>query len=139
MSHTVRTGVSLDESLLAQFDELIRTLNYENRSEAVRDLIRAKLVERDWEKARGTKVAVVCLVYDHHTHELPKKLTSIQHDDHSTIISSLHVHLDKDNCLEVLLLVGEAKRIRDLANRLTSSKGVKIGKSVLLSTGAGLA
>ena len=133
-----RIGVSLDEELLEQFDELIDEKGYQNRSEAIRDLIRELLVKREWEntKSRETRVAVVTIVYDHDEHDLGHKLTHIQHGRHDIIVSTMHVHMDSSNCLEVLILKGTAKEIVQLGNRLISTRGVKMGKLTLATTGA---
>lgn len=131
----VRCGISLDPKLLARFDALIARLGYANRSEAIRDLIRDKLVAEEWEHGKGEAVATVSLVYDHHELDLPARLTDLQHEHHSTVVSALHVHLDDHNCLEVLVLRGAAPRIRTIGEKLTSVKGVKHGKMMLTTTG----
>lgn len=138
MKGVVRCGISLDPKLLKRFDELIARLGYANRSEAIRDLIRDRLVAEEWKHGRGEAVLTVSLVYDHHALDLPARLTDLQHEHHSTIVSTLHVHLDEHNCLEVLVLRGRALRIRSVAEKLTSTKGVKHGKVMLTTTGRGL-
>jgi CopG family transcriptional regulator, nickel-responsive regulator len=132
-----RIGVSLDEELLCQFDEVIEEKGYTNRSEAMRDLIRETLVKREWESATDDKsrIAVVTIVYDHDEHELGHKLTHIQHDSHDLIISTMHVHMDERNCLEVQILKGAAADIVRLGNTLISTRGVKMGKLTLATTG----
>ncbi len=132
-----RIGISLDNDLLEQFDELIESKGYGNRSEAMRDLIRELLVKNEWQSARDDqpRVAVVTLVYDHDKHELSHKLTHIQHETHDVVISSMHVHMDAHNCLEVLILKGRAAEIVRLGNTLISTRGVKMGKLVLATTG----
>ncbi len=101
MSKTVRFGMSIDESLLQQFDELIGDKGYNNRSEALRDLMRGALVEQQWAQDDEETVGTVTLVYDHHTRDLSDKLTEHQHSHHQAIISVLHVHLDAHNCLKL--------------------------------------
>ena len=135
-----RIGISLDKELLDQFDQLIEGKGYENRSEAFRDLIRDVLVKREWETAddEGERVAVVTLVYDHHKHELGHKLTHMQHDSHETVVSTMHIHMDELNCLEVLILKGKAKSVLELGNRLISTKGVKLGRLILATEGSTL-
>jgi CopG family nickel-responsive transcriptional regulator len=137
-----RVGISLEDTLLAQFDELIRKRSYPNRSEAVRDLIREKLVEREWEGADADtdaeRVAVVMLVYDHDASSLAQKLTHIQHEHHRAVVSSLHVHLDAHNCLEVLILRGKASQILAMGDSLVSAKGVKFGRVMPATTGENL-
>jgi len=139
MGKTIRFGVSLDSDLLEQFDRLLDELKYENRSEAIRDLIRSKLVEKRWEDTDEPMAGTLSLVFDHHQSDLAQKLTEIQHDYHDLILSTLHVHLDHHNCLEVLVLRGPGNQIRDLSQRLISTKGVKHGKLGLTTTGQGLA
>ena len=135
MAQLARLGVSLDGDLLKQFDRLISQRGYTNRSEAFRDLIRDELVEADWEAGTHETAGIVSLVYDHDSMELAQKLTEMQHDSFGAIISSLHVHLDKHNCLEVLVLKGRASDIRRLGERLISVRGVKHGKLTLATTG----
>ena len=99
MSDLSRIGVAIDASLLNKFDDLISERGYTNRSEAFRDLIRDELVRHDWEKSEVPVVGTVTLVYDHHVRQLSERLTGLQHDHHHNILSTLHVHLDHDNCL----------------------------------------
>lgn len=134
-----RIGISLEQDLLAQFDELIAEKGYVNRSEAVRDLIRDSLVQREWAaRGREEKVAVVTLVYDHDSASLAQKLAHLQHENHRAVVSALHVHLDPHNCLEVLVLRGRGKEISAMGDGLVSTKGVKYGKVVPATTGEGL-
>jgi CopG family nickel-responsive transcriptional regulator len=134
-----RIGISLEQDLLAQFDRLIADKGYVNRSEAVRDLIRDSLVQREWaSRGREEKVAVVTLVYDHDSASLAQKLAHIQHENHRAVVSALHVHLDPHNCLEVLVLRGRGKDVSAMGDGLVSTKGVKYGKVVPATTGEGL-
>jgi CopG family nickel-responsive transcriptional regulator len=135
-----RIGISLEEDLLEQFDRLIAEKGYVNRSEAVRDLIRDSLVQREWAEASGReeKVAVVTLVYDHDSASLTQKLAHIQHENHRAVVSALHVHLDPHNCLEVLVLRGRGRDVSAMGDGLVSTKGVKFGKVVPATTGEGL-
>lgn len=135
MSKIIRFGVSLDSGLLKQFDELCDQRGYQTRSEAIRDLIRNSLVQQEWEDSSKEVAGSLSLVFDHHTSNLSQRLTSIQHDFHSYIVASMHVHLDHDNCLETLVLKGPAKSLRELAQQLISTKGVKHGKLTLATTG----
>ena len=112
MADLTRFGISIDERLLTRFDELINSKGYFNRSEAIRDLIRAALVEEAWGDANHETVATVTLVYDHHTRDLADKLTEHQHSHHEEIISSLHIHLDQHHCLEVVVIKGQASRVK---------------------------
>jgi CopG family transcriptional regulator, nickel-responsive regulator len=132
-----RIGVSLEQELLAQFDELIAEKGYENRSEAIRDLIRDTLVQREWSRSSGSeeKVALVALVYDHDTSSLAQKLAHIQHENHRAVVSALHVHMDEHNCLEVLVLRGPAREVVRMGDGLVATKGVKFGKMLPATTG----
>ena len=129
-----RFSVSLKENLLADFDKFIRRCQYSNRSEAVRDLIRKALVQREWEADKNV-IGVITLVYDHHQHQLQGTITQIQHDFHDRIISTTHVHMDHDNCLEVIIVRGKALEVRELSERLIATKGVKNGDLAMSSTG----
>lgn len=139
MGKLTRFGVSLDEELLEPFDALCAVKGYSNRSEAIRDLIRKALVAEEWQQADGQGAGTLTLVYDHHKNDLARRLTQIQHDEHDIIIATLHVHLDHHNCLEVLILKGEAARVRALADKLISCKGVKHGTFSGTTTGQDLA
>jgi CopG family nickel-responsive transcriptional regulator len=137
MSGLSRIGVAIDTSLLEKFDRLIAERGYTNRSEAFRDLIRDDLVRKDAESPDSQVIGTVTLVYDHHVRLLQEKLTAIQHDHHHSILSTLHVHLDHDNCLEVLVVRGRSEEVRKVADVLISTKGVKHGRLVITTTGAG--
>ena len=134
MGNTVRFGISLDEKLLANFDQLIEQKSYMNRSEAIRDLIRASLVEERLGSEDQEAVGTVTLVYNHHVRDLSDKLTEHQHSHHDQIISTLHIHLDAHNCLEVLIIRAAVKEIKQIANELIGVKGVKHGKLVMTTT-----
>jgi len=138
MGKTIRFGVSLDSDLLEKFDNHCEERSYQTRSEAIRDLIRNTLVQREWEQAEGDLAGTLTLVYDHHKSGLSQRLTEIQHDAHDVIQSSLHVHLDHHNCLEVIILKGDAETIKDLGQKLISTKGVKHGNLALTTTGRDL-
>ena len=139
MGKLTRFGVSLDEELLEPFDALCAVKGYSNRSEAIRDIIRKALVAEEWQQADGQGAGTLTLVYDHHKNDLARRLTQMQHDEHDIIIATLHVHLDHHNCLEVLILKGEAARVRALADKLISCKGVKHGTFSGTTTGQDLA
>lgn len=130
-----RFGISLEEDLLKRFDHLITRKGYANRSEAIRDLIRDSLVKREWEEGNREIVGAITLVYSHDTRELTDTLTDMQHHFHNSTVSSMHVHLDEHNCLEVLVVRGKANEIKKIADRLIGTKGVKHGKLVVTSTG----
>jgi len=134
MSDIIRFGVSLEKELLEKFDILIKKKKYSNRSEAIRDLIRENLVKREW--VEGKEVAgAITLVFDHHKRELVNILTDIQHDFHQLIISSQHIHLDHDNCLEIIVVRGTPTEVRELADKLRATKGVKYGSLSIATTG----
>jgi CopG family nickel-responsive transcriptional regulator len=128
MADLARIGVAIDQELLRKFDKLIAKRGYTNRSEAFRDLIRNELVQEVWESSNVEMFGTVTLVYDHHVRLLTEKLTELQHEYHSSILSSMHVHLDHDNCLEVILVKGKAPVVQKLANALIATKGVKHGR-----------
>jgi CopG family nickel-responsive transcriptional regulator len=138
MSELARIGVAIDSDLLDQFDRLIAKRGYTNRSEAFRDLIRDELVQKTWESPESNVVGTVTLVYDHHVRMLNEKLTDMQHEFHRSILSTLHVHLDHDNCLEVLVVRGKAAAVQKIADSLISTKGVKHGRLTLTTSGAEL-
>lgn len=124
MSKLVRFGVSLDEDLLGQFDRLIRQRKYTNRSEAIRDLIREELVKKEWTENREVTGAIT-IVYDHHVRELVNKVIDIQHDCHTCILSTQHIHLDHHNCFEIVVTRGKSKDIEALFQKLKAVKNVK--------------
>ncbi len=138
MTDLARFGISIDAQLLEKFDRLIGRKGYVNRSEAIRDLIRNTLVEDSWQTGNEEMIGTVTLVYNHHTRELSDKLTEQQHSHHEAIVSTLHVHLDAHHCLEVVVVRGAANDVKRLADELIGTKGVKHGKLVTTTTGAGL-
>jgi CopG family nickel-responsive transcriptional regulator len=121
--------------LLEKFDDIIHRRGYVNRSEAFRDLIRNELFEEAWKAPDTDVVGSETLVYDHHVRRLNDKLLDLQHDFHEAILSTLHVHLDHDNCLEILVVKGKASKIQEIANTLISTKGVKHGRLTISSPG----
>jgi len=134
MAGLFRFGVSLDKSLLDKFDRYIRERNYSNRSEAFRDLIRQELIKKEWNE--GDDVAgAITLIYDHHRRDLLNKITDLQHDFQKVIISTQHIHLDHDNCLEIVAVRGKPTDVIRLADMLKSIKGVKHGTLNMSSTG----
>ena len=137
MAELTRTGVSIEEDLLKQFDSVIAKRGYKNRSEALRDLIRESLVSEAIDRNR-TVVATLSLIYDHHSPNLSDKLNDIQHHAHRNVLAATHVHLDADNCLEVVIMKGRSGSIRAVANAILSLQGVKHGQLVVTSTGRDL-
>jgi CopG family nickel-responsive transcriptional regulator len=129
-----RFGVSLDKDLLVRFDRLIQGKNYSNRSEAFRDLIRQELVEREWQK--GQEVAgAVTIIYDHHKRDILNKITDMQHGFQRIIISTQHIHLNHNNCLEIIAVKGSANQVKKFADTLKAIKGVKHGTLSMSTTG----
>jgi len=134
MSKVFRFGISLDKDLLDKFDQLIKDKNYSNRSEAFRDLIRQELVKKEWQE--GKEVAgAINLIYDHHKRELLNKITDIQHDFQKLIISTQHIHLDHNNCLEIIAVKGAPREVQKLSDTLKSLKGVKHETLSMSTTG----
>lgn len=137
MDKLVRFGVSLDGELLRNFDAAIESRGYTSRSEAIRDLIRSDLVAREWEESKEV-VGVVMMVFDHHRRQLQEAITELQHRYLEEVISTLHIHLDHDNCLEVVIVRGDAGRIGQLADRLKALRGVKHCSLNMSTTGSGI-
>ena len=134
MADLTRFGVSLEKRLLEQFDRLIKIKNYTNRSQAIRDLIRQELVKKEWQE--GEEIAgAITLIYDHHKRELVNKLISIQHDFSGLIISAQHIHLDHNNCLEIIAAKGAPGEVEKLADTLKAVKGVRHGTLSMSTTG----
>ena len=138
MGELSRIGVAIDSDLLARFDKLISRRGYTNRSEAIRDLIRDELVQKGRGSPNRRVVGAITLVYNHHVRLLNEKLTDLQHDHYQYILSTLHVHLDYDHCLEVLVMRGKAAMVKKIADIIISTKGVKHGRLTITSTGAEL-
>lgn len=135
----VRFGVSLPRELVRAFDKRLREKGYRSRSEAIRDIMRDYLVGGEWESSSEFVVGTITLVFDHHTRELSKVLTQVQHEFHEAVVCSTHVHLDEHNCVEVIIVRGRAKALQAIADRLISTRGVKHGKLVYTTTGRALA
>ncbi len=131
MSDLCRVGVAIDSDLLKAFDTLIDQRGYTNRSEAVRDLIRAELNQVKVEAPEQPVVGALAMVYDHHVRLLAERLTQVQHEHHDSIVSTLHVHLDHDHCLEIIVLRGQREEVQTIADRLISTKGVLQGRLTL--------
>lgn len=138
MSNLVRFGISLPIDLLKKFDYFLKKKNYSNRSEGIRDLIRQELVKEEWNKEEGEVVGAITLIYDHHKRTLLNKIIDLQHNFQKVIISSQHIHLDHDNCLEIVAVKGLPKEIKRLADRLKALKGVKHTSLSMSTTGKDL-
>ena len=137
MSELIRFGVSMPEELLKEFDRYITQRNYQNRSEAIRDLIRDKLVEKEWFEIEEGKevVGAITFVYDHHKRELVMPLFTIKHKYSPQVLASQHIHLDYDHCLEVTIVKGDTEAIRELSYKIKAMKGVMHCKLSMTTTG----
>ncbi len=135
MSQLTRYSVSMDSRLLQRFDELLKRKGYENRSEAIRDLIRHALVEEQWGEPTEKVAATVTLVYDHHASSVAEHLTELQHHHGDLVVAATHVHLDNENCLEVVILRGKCRAVQALASEMVAVKGVKHGRIVPTTEG----
>ncbi|MDK2870456.1 MAG: CopG family transcriptional regulator, nickel-responsive regulator [Pyrococcus sp.] len=131
----VRFGVSIPKELLEKFDSIIEEMGYTNRSEAIRDLIRDMVVRHEWQLGDEEVAGTITIVYNHDEADVVKELLDLQHEYLNEIVSSLHIHMDEHNCLEVIVVKGRAKKIKKIADRLLSLKGVKHGKLVMTTTG----
>ena len=123
-----RFGVSMENSLLKKFDQLVRQRGYKNRSEAVRDLVRDALIQQLWEESEEIVSGSILLFYNHHQRNLQDEMTKIQHEMHNLILVTAHFHLNHESCLEVIVVKGKAKEIQQLSNKMISLKGVEYGK-----------
>ena len=137
MSGLFRFGISIDKNLLDRFDRLIREKRYTNRSEAFRDLIREELVKRAWREGKEVAGAIT-FIYDHHQRDLLSKIVDTQHHFQRLIISTQHIHLDHENCLEIVAVKGNSNEVQKLADTLKSIKGVRHGTLSMSSTGRGI-
>ncbi len=138
LSGLIRFGISMEKELLQRLDQEIVKRGYPNRSEAIRNLIRNQLVEIDWSRGDEEVAGTITIIYNHHVKGLSDLLLELQHRHHGMIVSVMHVHLEHEHCLEVMVIKGKAAEARDLADRLIGVKGVKHGKLTISSTGAGL-
>ncbi len=137
MTELARTGVSLEEDLLKEFDRLITKRGYQNRSEAFRDLIREALLSETVHSNKPV-VGTLTLVYDHHVPNLSEKLTEAQHSVGAMVLAATHVHLDHHYCLEVIIMKGKSKELQEVADRMLALRGVELGKLVLTNSGKDL-
>lgn len=137
MAKLARTGVSLEQDLLKKFDDFIGKKGYQNRSEAIRDLIRERLVQEESDENKMV-VGSLTFIYDHHRPNLTGKLVAAQHQAGDNVLAATHVHLDHHNCLEVIIMKGRGSDLRNLANGILSLRGVKHGQLVVTTTGKDL-
>lgn len=122
-----RFGVSMEGSLLRKFDQLVTLRGYENRSEAIRDLVREAIVQQSYDNSEQIIAGSILLFYSHHRRNLLEEMTEIQHERHDLILATTHFHIDKVSCLELIVVKGKVKDVRELSHRLTSLKGVDYG------------
>ncbi|MBK7097055.1 MAG: nickel-responsive transcriptional regulator NikR [Sphingobacteriales bacterium] len=125
-----RFGVSLEESTLNELDQLVSDRKFPNRSQAVRHLIKGAAVSEKISK-NSTVAGALVIVYDHHKHDLSNKLTSVQHDYHHIILSTQHIHLSRELCLETIAMRGKAQKLQEIADTIIGIKGIKHGKLVI--------
>jgi CopG family nickel-responsive transcriptional regulator len=135
----MRFSVAIGGELLRKFDAFCEKHRYPNRSEAVRGLIRAALIEEAIDEETTDAMGVVTLIYDHHAGRVAERLTDLQHEHINAVVTTTHVHLDARRCLEVILLRGRTKTVRKLADDLIGTKGVETGRLVLASASSILA
>jgi len=130
-----RFGVSMNRDLLKKFDALVDQLGLANRSEAIRHLVRDRLAEKEWAAPDSEIIGTVTLVYNHEVRELNERLTELQHQFYKQIISTMHIHLDQHNCLEILAVKGLGREVKEIAERLLGTKGIKLGRLTTTVTG----
>jgi len=134
MAKIVRVGVTFPPDLLKELDETIGKMGYDNRSKAIQDSVRAFVAEHKWlREQKGTRVGVLVLIYDHEVKELEAALTDTEHEHSDVIYSSMHIHLSKRECLETIAVKGDINEIRNLAQELTTKRGVKQVKVTIIS------
>ncbi len=131
MEKITRFGVSIEPDLLKKFDKNIKMEGYTNRSEAIRDLVRKNLIREENKNPNAESIGTLTMIYDHHTGNLTNKLLDLQHDHTKEILSTTHIHIDHNNCLEVLVLKGKTGKIQKLADNIKSLKGIKHGELVI--------
>ena len=131
MEKMTRFGVSIEPDLLKKFDKIIKKKGYTNRSEAIRDLIRKNLITEKNKDPHAETIGTLTMIYDHHTGNLTNRLLDMQHEHTKEILSTTHIHIDHNNCLEVLVLKGKTGNIQKLADNIKSIKGIKHGELVI--------
>ncbi|GAI22947.1 unnamed protein product [marine sediment metagenome] len=131
MEKITRFGVSIEPDLLKKFDKIIKKKGYANRSEAIRDIIRKNLITEKTEDPNTEAIGTLTMIYDHHAGNLTNRLLDLQHHHHKEILTTTHIHVDHDNCLEVLVLKGKTGNIQKLADNIKSLKGIKHGELVI--------
>jgi CopG family transcriptional regulator, nickel-responsive regulator len=134
MEKVTRFSVSIETDLLKRFLGMTKKHGYQNRSEALRDVIRESLVREEWAKDDEI-IGTITIVYDHHKRDLTERLTTMQHDHHEIVLATTHIHLDHDNCMEMIAVKGRASTVQKVADALIGSRGVKHGKLSATTTG----
>ncbi len=137
--NVVRFGISIPPKLLEKFDEIIKEKGYTNRSEAIRDLIRDLIVKEELKKSEKEGIGVLSIVYEHHKSHILEKIIEVQHEHEKNIVSTLHIHLDKENCMEVIIIRGKIIDVKKIADKIISIKGVKHGKLIMSTATESLA
>jgi CopG family nickel-responsive transcriptional regulator len=132
MDKLKRFGISVESELISQFDKHISSLKYKNRSEAIRDMIRNKLSENKLQNLNAEAFGIITITYDHHKRDIEKNLTSYQHSSFKSIVFTNHIHINHDNCLEIIVVKDKISKIKKFAEQLLSLKGVKNGKISLM-------
>jgi len=135
METVTRFSISVNSELLKKYDFLLKKIGYSNRSEAIRDLIRERLAQEEWQDSQKKVVAVLSLVYNHQTRELTEVLNRIQHRHVEAVISSIHIHRYEHNCLDVIILKGSASQVEKIAHELITTRNVKHGQLIKTTTG----
>ena len=131
MEKVIRFGVSIKPYLLKKFDKTIKKKGYKNRSEAIRDLIREKIITEEIFDPNVQSIGTLTMIYDYHEGNLTDRLLNLQHNHTEEILVTTHIHVDHDNCLEILVLKGKAKNIQKLADNIKAIKGIKHGEVVI--------
>jgi CopG family nickel-responsive transcriptional regulator len=129
-----RVGVSFEPELLSKFDAMIEAKGYSNRSEAIRDLVRKSLIESEIQNGKGNVIGTLTIIYDHDVGDVTNRLLHLQHHHHSEISSTSHIHVDEHTCLEVLVVRGKARKVRQLSDNIKAVKGVKHGELIITTT-----
>jgi len=137
MSDLVRVSLSIEAPLFERLEEMVKEEGYDNRSEFIRDLIRDRLVQEQWESTQES-LGTVTLIYDHHARGLSERLTDLQHHFHGAVLATTHIHLDSRFCAEMIMLRGQAGRIKELTDQMKREKGVLHAKLAVSSTGTAL-
>lgn len=131
-SRIKRFGVSMEEEILKEFDRIIEKIGYKTRSEAIKDLVRKKILEEKVKEGKEEVIGILGIIYNHEVREVEDKLTSFEHKNYKKILTNSHIHLDKKNCLEVKVLKGKIEKIKKISEKIISTRGVKYGEIIFL-------